>query len=57
MEGTTRIMPLKRQNAKVPLSMLAPMVGLAILCLIFGIFVEVLMQAVAPAALLLLGGA
>ncbi|MDG6251711.1 proton-conducting transporter membrane subunit, partial [Methanocalculus sp.] len=40
-----------------PLSMLAPMVGLALLCLIFGIFVEVLMKAVAPAALMLLGGA
>ncbi len=42
---------------EAPLSMLAPMVGLGVLCLLFGIFVEVLMQAVGPAVLLLLGGA
>jgi multicomponent Na+:H+ antiporter subunit D len=39
-----------------PLSMLAPMVCLALLCLIFGVFVEVLMEAVGPAVTLLLGG-
>lgn len=40
-----------------PVSMLVPMVGLALLCLFLGVFVEVVMEAVRPAAMLLLGGA
>ncbi len=40
-----------------PASMLLPMVGLALLCLFLGVFVEGLMEVVRPAAALLLGGA
>ncbi|HOB17188.1 MAG TPA: monovalent cation/H+ antiporter subunit D family protein [Candidatus Methanoculleus thermohydrogenotrophicum] len=40
-----------------PVSMLLPMVVLALLCLFLGIFVEGVMEAVTPAATLLLGGA
>ncbi|MDV2482351.1 monovalent cation/H+ antiporter subunit D family protein [Methanoculleus sp. Wushi-C6] len=40
-----------------PVSMLVPMVGLALLCLFLGVFVEVVIEAVRPAAMLLLGGA
>lgn len=42
---------------EAPASMLAPMVSLALLCLILGIWIEPLMGIVGPAALLLLGGA
>jgi len=40
-----------------PLSMIAPMVCLALLCLILGIFVEIPMEIIGPAAMILLGGA
>ncbi|HQN91669.1 MAG TPA: proton-conducting transporter membrane subunit, partial [Methanoculleus sp.] len=42
---------------EAPLSMLVPMVVLGFLCLLLGIFVEPLMEIVAPAVSLLLGGA
>ena len=42
---------------EAPLSMLVPMVILSFLCLLLGIFVEPLMEIVAPAVSLLLGGA
>lgn len=40
-----------------PLSMLVPIVGLALLCLFLGIFVEGVMEVVGPAVSILLGGA
>lgn len=42
---------------EAPVSMLAPMVFLAILCLLLGIFADSLMQLVTPAVSVLLGGA
>ncbi|MCP1662678.1 MAG: monovalent cation/H+ antiporter subunit D family protein [Methanocalculus sp. MSAO_Arc1] len=42
---------------EVPVSMLAPMVSLALLCLFLGICIEPVMGIVGPAAALLLGGA
>ena len=45
------------RTLEAPASMLAPMVALALLCLLLGIFVETLMDIVGPAASLLLGGA
>ena len=45
------------RTLEAPASMLAPMVALALLCLLLGIFVENLMEIVGPAASLLLGGA
>ncbi len=45
------------RTLEAPASMLAPMVALALLCLLLGIFVENLMDIVGPAASLLLGGA
>ncbi len=40
-----------------PTSMIAPMVCLALLCLLLGIFVEIPMEIIGPAAAILLGGA
>ncbi|NLA39305.1 MAG: monovalent cation/H+ antiporter subunit D family protein [Methanomicrobiales archaeon] len=45
------------RTLEAPASMLAPMVALALLCLLLGVFVEGLMEIVGPAASLLLGGA
>lgn len=40
-----------------PVSMLAPMIGLALLCLLLGIFVTVPLEVIVPAVTILLGGA